>query len=202
MRFIKTWAGKILCFGLLTSILLGCNAIGQASRTATSNRQKILVKVELVVNGQTVDISRGNERKKLRLIGIDAPAWLPKCQQTPWEGEAKKQLQEKLEGELVWLEFDQQTEDNYDRYLGYLWQDDLLINEWLVQQGLVLASSPREPNTKYAQRLAYAQEWARIMELGIWNWENPMRQTPQEFRNLDCASSAIKPETLKGKHND
>ncbi len=191
MRFIKISPGKILCFALLTPILLGCNAIGDASGTATTNRQKILVKVERVVSGQTLEISRANERKRLRLIGIDAPAWLPKCQQAPWEAEAKKQLQEKLEGKSVWLEFDQQTEDNYDRYLGYLWQDEELINEWLVQQGLVLASSPREPNTKYSQRLAYAQEWARIMELGIWNWENPMRQTPQEFRRLDCESSAI-----------
>lgn len=191
MRFIKNSAWKILCFSLLALILLGCNAIRHASRTATTNRQKILVKVERVVSGQTLEISRDNERKRLRLIGIDAPAWLPKCQQAPWEAEAKKQLQEKLEGESVWLEFDQQTEDNYDRYLGYLWQDEKLINEWLVKQGLVLASSPREPNTKYSQKLAYAQEWARIMELGIWNWENPMRQTPQEFRNLDCESSAI-----------
>lgn len=173
---------NIALFGLLSSILLGCQA--------TTNQQRIQVKVEKVFSGQTLEITDSSGTQKLRLIGIDAPAWMPKCQQAPWQEAAKKQLQEKLEGRSVWLEFDRQTEDNFDRQLGYLWQDEQLINEWLVQQGLVLASSPREPNTRYAQRLAYAQESARIMELGIWNWQNPMGQTPQEFRRLDCRSSS------------
>ncbi len=177
MQFIN-----IALFGLLCSISLGCQA--------TPSSQKIKVKVERVLSGQTVEITDSSGTQKLRLIGIDSPAWLPKCQQAPWQEEAKKQLQEKLEGQSVWLEFDQQPEDNYDRQLGYLWQDEQLINEWLVKQGLVLASSPRKTNTRYAQRLAYAQEWARIMEMGIWNWQNPMRQTPQEFRRLDCESSS------------
>lgn len=176
MRFI---ALCLLSFLLL--ILLGCSA--------TPSRQKIPVTVERVLSGQMVEISDASGTQRLRLIGIDAPAWLPKCEQEPWQEEAKKQLQEKLEGQSVWLEYDEQTEDNFDRQLGYLWQDEQLINEWLVEEGLVLASRPYEPNTRYAQQLAYAQEWARIMELGIWNWQNPMRQTPQEFRRLDCQSS-------------
>lgn len=177
MRFIALCLLSFLCL-----ILLGCST--------TSPRQTISVKVERVLSGQTLEISDASGTQRLRLIGIDAPAWMPKCQQDPWQEEAKKQLQKKLEGQSVWLEFDEQTEDNYDRQLGYVWQDEKLINEWLVQQGLVLASRPYEPNTRYAQRLAYAQEYARMMELGIWNWQNPMRQTPQEFRRLDCQPSS------------
>ena len=167
-----------LCLSFLTPIFLGCSA--------TPRRQKIPVIVERVLSGQTVEIFHNSKTQKLRLIGIDAPAWMRKCQQAPWQEEAKKRLKEKLEGQLVWLDYDEQTEDNYDRQLGYLWQDEELINEWLVKQGLVLASPPYEPNTRYARRLAYAQEWARIMEVGIWNWQNPMRQTPRDFRRVDC----------------
>jgi len=178
VRFIHLYLFSFLLF-----ILLGCSA--------TTPRQKIPVTVERVVNGQTVEISDASGTQRLRLIGINAPTWLPKCQQEPWQEEAKNQLKQLVEGKDVLLEYDEQTEDNYDRQLGYLWQDEeLLINEWLVQQGLVLASRPYEPNTKYAQQLAYAQEYARVMELGIWNWQNPMRQTPYEFRRLDCESDS------------
>ena len=56
----------------------------------------------------------------------------------------------------------------------------------MVKEGWALAK-PDFPNTKYMERLIHAQERARIMGLGIWNPDQPMRQTPAQFRrqNLD-----------------
>lgn len=125
---------------------------------------------------KTEEIESGHDR--VRLIGIDAPDW----RQKPWGSDAKTRLQNLLEGQSVWIEFDEKTKDDYNRHLVYVWLDEgLLVNELLVREGYVLAAE-RQPNTKYSQRLARAQEWARLRELGIWNPKNPMRLTPTEFR--------------------
>nr|WP_250125489.1 thermonuclease family protein [Chroococcidiopsis sp. CCMEE 29] len=71
--------------------------------------------------------------------------------------------------------------DTFGRRLAYVWQDGVLLNEKLVKEGYVLRVT-RSPNHKYDQRLARAQEWARLMGLGVWNPEQPMRLTPAEFR--------------------
>ena len=51
----------------------------------------------------------------------------------------------------------------------------------MVAEGLALFQ-PRSLATKYDERLERAQEWARLMGLGIWNPDKPMRQSPSEFR--------------------
>jgi len=114
---------------------------------------------------------------QVRLVGIDAPD----LQQQPWGQAAKERLEVMIEGRPVLLEFDVQDKDTFGRRLAYVWQDGVLLNEKLVKEGYVLWVA-RSPNHKYDQRLARAQEWARLMGLGVWNPEQPMRLTPAEFR--------------------
>ncbi len=139
------------------------------------------VKVERVISAQTIEIVDNFNPvptlQAVRLIGIDAPD----LKQQPWGVEAKTELEKLTQGREVLLEFDAQQKDSFDRLLGYIWQDETLINEKLVKQGYVLASE-KVPNNKYSDRLANAQEWARLMGKGIWNPEQPMRLTPSEFR--------------------
>ncbi|NEP42832.1 MAG: thermonuclease family protein [Okeania sp. SIO2H7] len=139
------------------------------------------VKVERVISGQTIEIVDNFNPvptlQPVRLIGIDAPD----LRQQPWGLEAKSELEKMTLGQQVLLEFDAQAKDSYDRLLGYIWQDRTLINEELIKQGYVLASE-KVPNTKYSDRLANTQEWARLMGKGIWNPERPMRLSPREFR--------------------
>lgn len=139
------------------------------------------VKVERVISGQTIEIIDNLNPvpvlEALRLIGIQAPD----LKQQPWGLEAKTQLERLTLGKEVLLEFDIQQKDSFNRLLGYIWQDQNLVNEQLVKQGYVLGED-KVPNTKYSQRLANAQERARLMGLGIWNPEQPMRVSPSEFR--------------------
>ncbi|TAF34883.1 MAG: thermonuclease family protein [Oscillatoriales cyanobacterium] len=115
--------------------------------------------------------------QQIRLIGIDAPD----LKQQPWGEAAKQRLEQLIGGKEVLLESDIEPKDQFDRKLAYLWQDKILLNELLVKEGYVLASV-RSRNTKYRQRLANAQEWARLMGKGLWNPERALRQTPAEFR--------------------
>lgn len=136
------------------------------------------VTVHRVINGQTLEITRPASPtvQRVRLIGLDAPH----LKQIPWGVESRNALEQLIKDQPVYLEFDQQPQDQYQRQLAYLWQGDRLINEQLVKQGYALAVV-RSPNNRYGERLAHAQEWARIMGVGIWNPQNPLRQTPAQF---------------------
>ena len=140
------------------------------------------VKVERVVTGQTIEITGFADQtpilEQVRLIGIEAPD----LKQQPWGPDARQILEQLIGGQQVLLESDSQDKDRYDRKLAYLWRGEILLNEQLVKEGYALVVA-RSANTKYKQRLANAQEWARLMGHGIWNPEAPMRQTPAEFRN-------------------
>lgn len=137
------------------------------------------VKVARVVSGQTLEVTGIDESKmsRVRLIGIDAPD----LQQQPWGQAAKESLEAIIGSRPILLEFDVQNQDSFGRHMAYVWQDGVLLNEKLVAHGYVLIL-PRSPNNKYDQRLERAQEWARLMGLGIWHPEKPMRLTPSQFR--------------------
>ncbi|MCT7951634.1 thermonuclease family protein [Ancylothrix sp. C2] len=143
--------------------------------------QGITVPVQRVLSGQSLEVSGSLEvSNRIRLIGVDAPDF----RQEPWGEQAKQRLQELINNQQVLLESDVESKycfENRCTLLAYVWVNNKLLNEELAKEGLVLAS-PRDPNTKYQKRLESAQEYARIMGLGIWNPENPMRQTPAEFR--------------------
>ncbi|MGQ4648202.1 thermonuclease family protein [Lyngbya aestuarii] len=173
----------ILCCCCL--LLVGCSS--------TKVNQGVTIQVQRVVSGQTLEVLNPESRspliERVRLIGVDAPD----LKQRPWGPTAKKRLEQILsktgsnsEGEQpllqqVFLESDAQKKDSFGRWLAYLWNDGVLLNEQLVREGYVLAA-PRAPNNKYDERIARAQEYARIMGYGIWNQDKPMRSTPAEFR--------------------
>ncbi len=137
--------------------------------------QGLTVEVQKVISGQTLEVAAPNGQiMRVRLIGIDAPD----LRQQPWGQTAKTGLETMLLDKRVVIELDEQPEE-FGRRLAYIWHNDILVNEQLVKQGYALATL----QGKYAQRLRSAQEWARLMERGIWNPSKPMRLTPAEFRS-------------------
>lgn len=147
------------------------------------------IKVERVVSGQTIEITDRSAAvpilEPIRLIGISAPD----IRQQPWGEEARSRLEKLTLGKEVLLESDVQQKDGFNRQLAHIWLDGRLINEYMVEEGLALAEVDFS-NTKYAERLANAQEKARLMGLGIWNPEQPMRQTPAQFRSQNLKLSS------------
>jgi micrococcal nuclease len=149
---------------------------------------ELQVQVAAIKSGQTIEVLEAGStlRKAVRLIGVEAPD----PRQLPWGEAATQALQAQLAGQTVHLEFDQEQDDAYGQTLAYVWLGDRLINEGMVEEGWVLAQG-RSPttdvnNTRYALRLANAQEAARLLHRGIWNPDQPMRQSPSDFRrNLE-----------------
>jgi micrococcal nuclease len=173
---IGVWTRRLLILACVF-LLVSC----QATNQPTVNQ--VQVKVARVVSGQSLEVlgmaEQPNLISQVRFIGIDAPD----IRQRPWGDQAKQALTQMIGGaeQIVTLEFDLETKDTIGRALAYVWKDKVLLNEALVKQGYALFVG-RSPNHKYDQRLERAQQWARLMGLGIWQPKKPMRLTPAEFR--------------------
>jgi len=137
--------------------------------------------INRVVSGQTVEASVVNNPnmtvQRVRLLGLSAPL----KEQSPWGDRARQRLSDLIKEQKVTLEFDVKQKDNSDRLLAYIWKDNLLVNQYLVSEGLAIAD-PYPPNSKYDARISRAQSKARLQELGIWDTQNPLRLSPRDFR--------------------
>ncbi len=137
--------------------------------------------INRVVSGQTVEASVVNNPnmtvQRIRLLGLSAPL----KEQSPWGDRARQRLSDLIKEQKVILEFDVKQKDNSDRLLAYIWKDNLLVNQYLVSEGLAIAD-PYPPNSKYDARISRAQSKARLQELGIWDTQNPLRLSPRDFR--------------------
>lgn len=148
---------------------------------STSTPQGVTLSVERVVSGQTLEVvdpqKQTDSTVRVQLIGISAPD----LRQRPWGEITRERLQEMIGEKPVLLESDLELKDQFDRQLAYIWQDGKLLNEQLLREGRALFR-PRSLNRKYDERLERAQEYARVMGLGIWNPEQPLRLPPEQFR--------------------
>jgi micrococcal nuclease len=169
---------------ILVVLLVAFLAIANIAIAFTQPKDKVSGEfwiINRVVSGQTVEasvVSNPNMTvQRVKLLGISAPL----KEQSPWGDRARQRLADLIKEQKVILEFDVKQKDNSDRLLAYIWKDNLLVNQYLVSEGLAIADS-YPPNIKYDARISRAQSKARLQELGIWDTQNPLRLSPRDFR--------------------
>jgi len=122
--------------------------------------------VARVVDGDTILLQN---RTRVRLIGIDTPELARDDQPAePLAEAAKDWLADRLRGETVRLEFDIERFDQYDRTLAYVYLQDSLINEELIQQGFSRAETRYPFSDRMKRRFRQAERRAREAGYGIW----------------------------------
>lgn len=168
---------RTLWLGLVAIAL--CSVLS-ACRFATSPHGTP-IRVAQALSGDTIETLSTTgliaDNQTVRLLGIDAP----EAEQSPWGSASQRRLQTLVAGKTVRLEFDIEKTDEHGHRLAYVWVDHHFVNEQLVTEGHALAA-PRSPNMARDRRLARAQEKARLLGVGLWNAEQPLRVTPDEFR--------------------
>jgi len=115
--------------------------------------------VTYVIDGDTFIGEVNGSEIKVRLIGVDTPESVAEEEylersgkQNTLEGEeASKRTRELIEGHTVYLEYDEEMFDIYDRVLAYVWlSDGQMLQEILLKEGHATLMTIK-PNTKYAK---------------------------------------------------
>ncbi|MFH1648913.1 MAG: thermonuclease family protein, partial [Patescibacteria group bacterium] len=121
-----------------------------------------------VTDGDTVRVIINGENIPIRLIGIDTPEINHPSEPVQCYGpEAKTALANLILNKEVTLEKDVSDTDVYDRYLRYIWFDEILVNEYMTQNGYAFAS-PYPPDTKYQNRINAGETIAKNSYAGLW----------------------------------
>lgn len=166
----------VLCHA--TPIYQSQNAQGQSvfsdqpSENATlisskSTPYRYRVTLKRVIDGDTIELQSG---QVIRLVGINTPEVQSRYRDGEAGGErAKKWLQKTLNQHTLLIEYDQQQQDKYDRFLAHCFLlDGRYLNAMLIEEGLAsLTLIP--PNLRYSDQLIAAQNQAEQAQKGIWS---------------------------------
>lgn len=170
---------KFKAFSRFLIIVLCLSSLILAGCTTNHLDKGIAVKINKVISGQTIEIILNNQPVKVRLLGLDTPD----KQQKTWAEDSKQELiklltdnyQQTLNQAKITLSANLEEKDAYNRINGYIWHKGKLINEQLIESGYAVANLTYTDG-EYDQELILAQDYARIMEKGFWNPQQPLRQ--------------------------
>lgn len=154
---------------LILSIFLCLSLFGCTSKDELSGPYK----VERVVDGDTFITSIDGERVRVRALCIDTPESVAPedtGKENTKEGEiASNRAKELLENKNVYLEYDIEKYDQYDRVLAYVYlEDKTCFEEIMISEGLAKVVK-YEPNTKYVDRYYELQDKARENKVGFYS---------------------------------
>lgn len=128
-----------------------------------------IARVQYVHDGDTLIL---DDRRKVRLIGIDTPELGRDGRpDQPWAVAARDALRRLLanHGSRVQLRFDQERHDRYGRLLAHLYlMDGRSVEAWLLEQGLALQLVV-PPNTGNLACYRRAEQAARQARRGLWS---------------------------------
>ena len=139
--------------------------------------------VNVVYDGDTIKVKLdGGEERRVRLIGIDSPEIGDTPMETPLEALlAKRFTFFHLFRQRVELTYDRELEDKYGRLLAYVWNENGLFNEFILEQGFahVFLKFPYALKDKFIQAEKVAEKKGR----GFWHDKHYPVITAQQVRN-------------------
>jgi len=133
--------------------------------TAPAQETQPTYLVSDVIDGDTIKLATGDT---VRYLGIDTPESVDSKKGTQCYGqEAADYNRQLVENQEVTLEKDVSETDQFGRLLRYVYLNDLMINQKLIQEGYALIST-YPPDVKYQELFLTAQQQARANNLGLW----------------------------------
>lgn len=131
-----------------------------------------------VIDGDTITADLGTSTQSVRLIGIDAPeiTW-PSDENDLEEPEgeclafaARDYLRQQVDGQTVLLMRDhsQPKYDQYNRLLAYVYLDDEIINQKLLEEGLAPELTV-DDDYEMQRNFQEAEATAREEGTGLWS---------------------------------
>lgn len=149
-NYSRLWVLCILLISVYIVVILG-------DTIQIKERQPFMVK--RIIDGDTIEIDTGEQ---VRYIGIDTPEI-----GQPYAVEATQKNRNLVQDKTILLERDVLYKDRYNRVLGYVWVDDIMVNNELIKGGYAkILTIP--PDTKYEYQFKLSQRYAQDHALGLW----------------------------------
>ncbi|GMO49959.1 MAG: hypothetical protein Ta2G_07190 [Termitinemataceae bacterium] len=156
------------------SALYRVNAVNLKSYKDADLKKMTAAKVVRHIDGDTVELEINNPpyplraKEKIRMIGVDTPETVHPNKGVEYFGkEASNFTRAALLGKTVFLAFDFETRDKYDRLLAYIYTaDGRCHNAELVKEGYAHAYT-RFP-FQFLEEFRGAESLARSAGRGLW----------------------------------
>ena len=124
------------------------------------------------VDGDTIKVDLNGEEKTVRLLAIDTPESVHPKKKVEYYGKEASEYTCNLitKAKKIELEYDNNSDktDKYGRILAWVFVDDKLLEEKLVEYGYAKVAY-LYGDYKYTDVLYEKQEIAQVNNLGIWN---------------------------------
>ncbi len=175
-----------MLFFVFIILIIGCFELSPSKNVYDSYS----VRVIKIIDGDTIKVSFPNESiGTIRLLGIDCPeTTIENNAANEYEGitslgcltsygnKAKSFITSILNNSQITIHFDNQTDrkDKYDRYLCYVFLDDMDVNKKLLDKGYarVFTIETFEKKQMYLE----SQQQAMDQSKGLWNCTLPMEK--------------------------
>jgi micrococcal nuclease len=167
---------RLVRLGLLVALL--ATVAGAASASNTYD-----VVATGVLDGDSIEVEFPSGLKvEVRLVSIDAPE-----KDQSLGDQAKKFVEQRVLGQHVRLKTLEQERDRYNRLLAFVYVDQQLVNQAIVEAGLaVVWIIP--PNVDEVDALLGAQRSAFKNKRGVWGADGSEYE-PRVFRKLDGSAA-------------
>ena len=135
--------------------------------------------VSRVIDGDTADIRVNGTDIRVRFLGVDTPETVHPTKGVQRYGkEASNFTKSYLTGRRVWLEYDKNPTDRYNRHLAYIWlskpadssKENIkreMFNAKLLADGYAKVMIIK-PNNKYEALFREIEHEAKKSKLGMW----------------------------------
>jgi len=121
-----------------------------------------------VIDGDTIDVETSAGVKRVRYIGVDTPETVHPSKPVECMGkEASAYNKSLVEGKMVRLERDVSDSDKYGRWLRYVYVDNQMVNELLLQEGYANMVT-YAPDVRYVEHFRILEQQAREEQKGLW----------------------------------
>ena len=126
-----------------------------------------------VIDGDTIEIEIAGQLFTVRYIGVDTPETKhPTLGVQPYGPEASERNRQLVESKTVYVERDVSDTDRFGRLLRYVYVDDVMVNEVLVQEGYARVST-YPPDIRYVARFITLEREAIVAGRGLWSFADP-----------------------------
>lgn len=115
--------------------------------------------VAQVIDGDTIKLTDG---RHIRYLGIDTPEV-----GESYADEATAKNKQLVEGKVIELQRGKRDQDEYGRFLRYIYVDGTFVNAELVAQGFARAYI-FDPDERYSQILVQLEQYAKMNKRGLW----------------------------------